>query len=108
MYFAFGWPKVLNAIGSGANQEDIVYIFLDQDYFVLVSTSSIQLWTGGQHRVKLGTFIRDEASTKSDGLNRRAFWCSSKRSLAVLVSWLPLLGHENKERKHCDYRSQRA
>lgn len=85
MYFAFGWPKVLAALEPGFKQEDVVYLYLDQEFFVLVSTSRIQLWTGGQHRVKLGTHTRDAESVKREGLNRKAFWSSSKRSLAVLV-----------------------
>ena len=62
-----------------------MYLHIDQDFFVMVSTSRIQLWTGGQHRVKLGTFTRDADSIRAEGLNRKAFWSSSKRSLAVLV-----------------------
>lgn len=86
MYISYGWPKVLAALEPGSLQEEIVSIVVDHDYFVLVSTSRIQVWTGGQHRVKLGTFTRGHDSIKADGLNRKAFWSSSKRSLAVLVS----------------------
>lgn len=90
MYFAFGWPKVLAALEPGSRQEDVVYLFLDQDFFVLVSTSRIQLWTGGQHRVKLGTYTREAESLQTEGLNKKAFWSSSKRSLAVLVRTLSM------------------
>lgn len=85
MYFAFGWPKVLAALEPGAKQEEVVYLFTDQEYFVLVSTTRIQLWTGGQHRVKLGTFTREAESIQAEGLNRKAYWSSVRRSLAVLV-----------------------
>lgn len=85
MYISYGWPKVLAALEPGSTQEEVVYIATDEDYFVLVSTSRIQVWTGGQHRVKLGTFTREQESIRTDGLNRRAFWSSSKRNLAVLV-----------------------
>ena len=85
MYISYGWPKVLAALEPGSHQEDVVYIAIDQDYFVLVSTSRIQVWTGGQHRVKLGTFTREEESIRADGLNRKAFWSSAKRNLAILV-----------------------
>jgi hypothetical protein len=54
-----------------------------------VSTSRIQLWTGGQHRVKLGTYTRDAESIKAEGLNRKAFWSTSKRSLAIMVGLAP-------------------
>ena len=85
MYVAYGWPKVLAALEGQANQEDVVFLHLDQDFFILVTTSRIQIWTGGQHRVKLGTFERSQESLRTEGLNRKAFWSSSKRSLAILV-----------------------
>ena len=86
MYISYGWPKVLAALEPGSNQEDVVHLAIDQEYLVIVSTSRIQVWTGGQHRVKLGTYTREEDSIKADGLNRKAFWSTSKRTLAVLVS----------------------
>ena len=70
---------------SWALQEDIVYLFLDNDFFVAVSTVCIQLWSGGQHRVRLGILRRSQDSVQAEGLNRRAFWCGSRRLLAVLV-----------------------
>ena len=89
MYFAYGWPKVLSAF-SGGVQEDVVYLHCDDDFLVVVSVTSIQLWTGGQHRVKQGQLVRDEASLKAEGLNRKACWSGSKKLLAVLVR-IPLL-----------------
>lgn len=84
MYFAHGWPKVLSVL-DGASQEDVVYLHSDIDFLVVVSTTSIQLWTGSQHRVKLGLLTRDQASLRAEGLNRKAFWSSNKKLLAVLV-----------------------
>jgi hypothetical protein len=84
MYFCYGWPKVLALEYTG--KQDVVAVLMAGDYLVLVSTDSIQIWSGGQHRVCLGTLKRDKASVKEDGLNRRATWCKSKRLLAVLVS----------------------
>ena len=62
-----------------------MYLFLDNDFFVAVSTVCIQLWSGGQHRVRLGILRRSQDSVQAEGLNRRAFWCGSRRLLAVLV-----------------------
>ena len=90
MYVAYGWPKVLAALEPGTKQEEVVCLAIDQEYFVIVSTSRIQVWTGGQHRVILGTYMREEESIKADGLNRKAFWSSGKRNLAVLVSIHPV------------------
>lgn len=99
MYFAYGWPKVLAVKEEGAVQEDIVYLFLDSDFFVAVSTVCIQLWSGGQHRVRLGILRRSQDSVKAEGLNRRAFWCGSRRLLAVLVRLagyiLPMPGYQS-------------
>lgn len=85
MYVAYGWPNVLAALEGQANQEDVVFLHLDHEFFIIVTTSRIQIWTGGQHRVKLGTFKRSGESLRAEGLNRKAFWSSIKRSLAVLV-----------------------
>ncbi|KAK9828450.1 hypothetical protein WJX72_000056 [[Myrmecia] bisecta] len=99
MYFAYGWPKALAAIEPGG-QEDVVYLHLDDEYCVIVSTICIQVWTGGQHRIRLGAHSRDEGSVRLEGLNRRAFWCNSRRLLAVLTynNVLHIYGlHESKE-----------
>ena len=85
MYFAYGWPRTLG-VKPGNDHEDIVYLCLRDEYLVLVSTRCIQLWSGGQHRVRLGVLRRDLQSVQTDGLNRRAVWCSSRRLLGVLVS----------------------
>lgn len=100
MYFTYGWPKILSAFPGGA-QEDIIYLQSDQDYLVVVSVTSIQLWTGGEHRVRRGQLTRDEASLKQEGLNRKAFWSSSKKLLAVLVGTLQV-------RQRCTYFRQAA
>ena len=35
--------------------------------------------------MRLGVLVRGEESLASDGLNKRAFWSSSRRMLAVVV-----------------------
>jgi hypothetical protein len=85
MYFVYGWPKTL-AVKSGTTHEDVVHISFTDDYLVIVSIRSVEIWSGGQHRIRLGHLIRDEHSVKSDGLYRQAVWCSSRRLLAILVS----------------------
>ena len=75
------WP----ASDSQTQQEDVVYMHLDNDFLVLVTTYRIQIWTGGQHRVKLGTYTRSADSLRLEGLNKKAYWSSSKKSLAILV-----------------------
>ena len=85
MYFAYGWPKVLS-VGDSAFKQDVVSLTLDSDFSLIVFTGSAQVWAGGQHRVRLGVYSRPEDSIKTEGLNKQAFWCSSRRLLAVLVT----------------------
>lgn len=89
MYFAYGWPKTL-AVKAGNTHEDVVHISFSDDYLVIVSTRSVEIWSGGQHRIRLGHLVRNKQSVKSDGLYRQAVWCSSRRLLAVLVHIDPL------------------
>ena len=84
MYFAYGWPRVLSAV-DGAGKEETVFLSIEGELALLVSTCCIQIWSGGQHRVKLGRHTRAEASVQAEGLNKRAYWCPSRRLLAVLV-----------------------
>lgn len=84
MYFAYGWPKVLS-VGNAGFKQDVVSLTLDSDFLVIVFTGSAQIWAGGQHRLKLGSYNRLEESINLEGLNKQAFWCSSRRLLAVLV-----------------------
>lgn len=84
MYFAYGWPKALS-VGDAGFKQDIVSLSLDSEFCLIVFTGSAQLWAGGQHRVRLGKLERSEDSIKVEGLNKRAYWCSSRRLLAVLV-----------------------
>jgi len=91
MYVAYGWPRVLS-VKADSVQEDVIHLSLNDDYLVVISTVSIQIWSGDQHRVMLGQLRRDAESITSDGLNRRAVWCGSRRLLAVLVSNSQVLG----------------
>ena len=84
MYFAYGWPRMLSAV-EGAGKEETVFLSIEGELALLVSTCCIQIWSGGQHRVKLGRHNRAEASVQAEGLNKRAYWCPSRRLLAVLV-----------------------
>ena len=59
MYFALGWPKVL-----ACRPSDIVYLHLDAEHLVVVATDSVQLWTGGQHRVKLAAWCATRSRSR--------------------------------------------
>ena len=85
MYFAYGWPRALT-VGDAVFKQDVVSLSLDSECCLIVFTGSAQLWSGGQHRIRLGTLARSEDSIKSEGLNKDAYWCSRRRLLAVLVN----------------------
>ena len=88
MYFSYGWPKA-HSTGTSASLGDAECIYCSQgtgDYVIAVFSSSIQVWSGGQHRVKLGELHRGQEAVEEEGSNLRAHWCPSKRVLAVAVS----------------------
>jgi hypothetical protein len=84
MYFAYGWPRVLAGIRD-PYQRDIIYSSLKGEYLVLVSNSAIQIWTGGQDRVQLGTYVTPQPLVESEGENFAACWNGARNVLAVLV-----------------------
>ena len=94
MYFAYGWPKTL-AVKGGIDHEDVVHLCLSDDHLVVVSTTCIQLWSGGQHRVRLGVLRRDAAvgehgwAEQACGLVQQQ--ASARRIGKILALWLPLV-----------------
>lgn len=107
MYFAYGWPTVFStsldapsapataAASDGSDpplsEQEVVYLTADAELLVLVTSRGIQLWSAGQHRIRLGTLARDPDALAAEGLNKRAFWSPSRRLLAIVVSrWSPI------------------
>ena len=89
MLIGYGFPKVLNAGLPGKNDDpecEWIYIGHDLHYIVAVSSSSVQLWSAGLHRVRLSQVVRNGEEIGEDGTNVCAHWCPSKATLAVLVS----------------------
>lgn len=100
MYFAYGWPTFHStaldpaghpaaAAADGADvplsEQEVVYLTADPELMVLVTSQAIQLWSAGQHRVRLGALARGAETLAADGLNKRAFWSPSRRLLALVV-----------------------
>ncbi len=82
MYFGYGWPRIL---GSKAVSEggECIYNWLDHSYLVVVTKKAVELWTGGQHRIRIGY-----TQLLTDGTSREqvaACWSPSKAALAILV-----------------------
>ena len=87
MLIGYGFPKVLNAGFKNDDPEcEWIYIGHDLHYIVAVSSSSVQLWSAGLHRVRLSQVVRNGEEIGEDGTNVCAHWCPSKATLAVLVS----------------------
>ncbi|KAL4448516.1 hypothetical protein ABPG75_005735 [Micractinium tetrahymenae] len=82
MAHCWGWPKAL-ATGAGPLDAEAVALFAAGDYVIAVYTASLQVWAGGQHRLKLGELHRNQEQLEEEGPNLRAHWCPQKRVLAV-------------------------
>lgn len=88
MYFSYGFPKSY-CLGNGdALPSTVVYTSFGGDLLVVVTSTSLQVWSGGQQRLKLGEVVRDEHVTKEEGCITCACWCPSRRVIAVAVGSL--------------------
>lgn len=83
MYFAYSWPRVLSTSG-GTGQ--FLSLHLDHTYFIAVSEWSVQVWSGGQIRLRLGQHMLSQQEVQQYGQHVAACWCPERSSLAVLVS----------------------
>ena len=80
MYFAYGFPKSYRFLAGDDPSEELVYAsFNGSDNLVVVTSSTIQLWSGGQQKMKLGELVRDQESIEDEGRSIRAWWCPSRR-----------------------------
>ncbi|KAH7624062.1 hypothetical protein Ndes2526B_g01314 [Nannochloris sp. 'desiccata'] len=90
MYFAYGFPKSYRILAGVNFNDEVVYAsFNGSDNLVIVTSTTIQLWNGGQQKIKLGELVRDEDSIEEEGVSIRAWWCPSRRVIAVATR----LGH---------------
>lgn len=101
MYFAYGWPRVLDLSETGGIDTNgplssteavpgpaldrVVQLLGDDTLLVIITAGGIQLWSGGQHRVRLGGTARGVGAVRAEGAYKRAFWSSTRRLLAVVV-----------------------
>lgn len=86
MYFTYGFPRALNTGVTGADEEAIYCSNTSPEFVIVVFSSTVQVWSGSQHRVKLGETHRSQEQVEEEGPNVRAHWCPQKRVLAVAVS----------------------
>ena len=103
MHFSYGWPRVLDLTASGVSRTTldeaapaepagdveagrVVQLLADDTLLVVITAAGIQIWSGGQHRVRLGCSARSGGAVRAEGAYKRAFWSSPRRLLAVVVN----------------------
>ena len=85
MYFAYGWPRVpFSELPAG--DDAYVFVHVTEKYVFAVSRTTVQLWSGGLHRVRLSECVRSDQDLEQEGYNVTAIWSSAKATLAILVS----------------------
>lgn len=63
-----------------------MYVHQNHGYLLAVSEASLQLWSAGQHKLRLCCHNRSDQGLLEEGRNLAAFWNGSKGLVAVLVS----------------------
>eukprot|EP00240_Pyramimonas_obovata_P007213 CAMPEP_0118947194 /NCGR_PEP_ID=MMETSP1169-20130426/45573_1 /TAXON_ID=36882 /ORGANISM="Pyramimonas obovata, Strain CCMP722" /LENGTH=166 /DNA_ID=CAMNT_0006893361 /DNA_START=138 /DNA_END=634 /DNA_ORIENTATION=- len=90
MYFSYGWPKTLGLLDD--EYEVLVDLQADRhdERIIILTTTTIQVWSAGKQRVKLGEIIRDEESLAQHGSNKQCLVQEKRGQLVVLTSqsWL--------------------
>lgn len=91
MLFPFGWPSRLQTPTSSSDpnqqqQETFIYLHADQEYVVAVTETTVSVWSGGAHRVRLGHAALSAADVEGHGAHAAACWSPERGRLAVLVS----------------------
>jgi WD40 repeat protein len=88
----YGWPAVTaTAGGSGLHEEReeereaCVHIEVVGRLLLVLKAGSIQVWTRGKARMKLGHFVAQEDDYRKEGSFRRAAWNLKQQSLVVLT-----------------------
>ena len=74
MYVAYGWPRTLN-VKADSVQEDVVHLSLSDDYLVVVSTVSVQIWSG------------DQATPCSAGMSSSSYTATGRTLLLEGTGW---------------------
>jgi hypothetical protein len=82
MLFGYGWPRVL---GAGFASDAPVCLCQDQSFSIVVRSRAIEVFTAGQHRVRVATARLLEEEDDDDVKQIAACWHSGKSLLAVLV-----------------------
>eukprot|EP01103_Thecamoeba_quadrilineata_P010172 TRINITY_DN2119_c0_g1_i1.p1 TRINITY_DN2119_c0_g1~~TRINITY_DN2119_c0_g1_i1.p1 ORF type:complete len:690 (+),score=78.40 TRINITY_DN2119_c0_g1_i1:37-2106(+) len=82
MYFVNGWPKVFSLGEIKENILEVKYNF-DGTLIAITTETTISIWSGDQHRILLGSFVRQAAFITREGLNRQITWKKDSTSIAL-------------------------
>ncbi|KAF9687843.1 hypothetical protein SADUNF_Sadunf02G0135300 [Salix dunnii] len=89
MYMAYGWPQVI-PLEQGlcpSSQQRVIYFKVINRLFLVVSPSTLELWSSSQHKVRLGKYKRHAKSLEREGENLQAVWSPDTKLIAILVSF---------------------
>jgi hypothetical protein len=84
MLFPWGWPTRLQTATSP--HESYIFLHADQEYVVAVTEVSVQVWSAGHQRVRLGQVHLSQEDVQTFGTHVAACWSPERARLAVLVS----------------------
>ncbi|KAF5828401.1 hypothetical protein DUNSADRAFT_17671 [Dunaliella salina] len=87
-YWPYGWPKTLVCATERSTEveENWVYVHQNHGYLLAISDGSLQLWSAGQHKLRLCCHTRTDQGLQAEGHNLAAFWNGGKGLVAVLTS----------------------
>uniref|UniRef100_A0A6N2L826 RIC1 C-terminal alpha solenoid region domain-containing protein n=1 Tax=Salix viminalis TaxID=40686 RepID=A0A6N2L826_SALVM len=88
MYMAYGWPQVI-PLEQGlcpSSQQRIIYFKVINRLFLVVSPSTLELWSSSQHKVRLGKYKRHADSLEREGENLQAVWSPDTKLIAILTT----------------------
>ncbi|AQK55982.1 Quinoprotein amine dehydrogenase beta chain-like [Zea mays] len=91
MYLAYGWPQSIPLDPDDSDR--VVLLRVLGRLLLAVCPASLHLWSAAQHRVRLARSDRSPESLATHGHNAHAAWSPDARTVAVLVSPLPLPEH---------------
>lgn len=84
---SYGWPQVLPLeSGIWPAPQHILHLRIINGFLLVVSPSHLEIWSSGQHRVRLGKYLRDPGSIQEEGQNLQAIWSSDAKTIAVITS----------------------
>ena len=67
------------------NGHGVVQLLCTDQLVVVITAGSIQIWSGGQHRICLSRRTRSAGDVRTEGSYKRAYWSAARRLIAIVV-----------------------